>query len=396
MALTVHRIKSLAPEGGKPRREADGGGLFIEATPAGSKLWKMAYRFGGRQKTLSFGAFPAVSIVDARALREQAKKDLAAGKDPGTARRGGARTFDDYAQDYIAFRARSKAAPATIEKQTWLRQALARPIGGVPIDALTVPEMLAAVRAVETAGSLHKSSRMISFISRVFRFAAGHGEQVMDPGPIIRSVSLRPEVRHHAAVTEPARIGALLRAIDAYKGDVSTVFALRLAPHLFLRDGALRALEWDWVDFQDAMISIPAGVMKMKRPHLVPMSPQVAAIMEEARMLSGRGRHVFPSPRRRGSSLSSNTLNSALRRMGYDKSEATFHGFRSTASTRLNEMPPATRGFSKQAIDLQLSHAKNTTVEAAYNRAALMDERRILMNAWSDALDEYRALPPEA
>lgn len=397
MALTIHRIKTLVPEDGKPRRAADGGGLFIEATPAGGKLWKMAYRFGGRQKTLSFGPFPAVSLMDARSMRDAAKRALAAGQDPGEVKkaqgRGGSPTFDDYAGDYILFRERSGAAASTIDKMRWLRAALARPVGSIPIEDVAVPELISAVRAVERTGTLHKSTRMISFVSRVFRFAAAHGAAVMDPGPVISSVALRPGVRHHAAITDPARIGEMLRAIEGYRGDASTRYALMLAPHVFLRDAEIRALRWSWVDDNESVIRIPAGAMKMRRPHVVPISRQASELLHQVRAFSGLGEFVFPSPSARGRPLSSNTLNAALRRLGYDKSEATFHGFRTTASTRLNELPSATRGFSGEAIDMQMSHQKRSGVEAAYNRAELMSERRALMQAWSDALDGYRALP---
>lgn len=400
MPLTLTRIKALTADQGRPRRESDGGGLFIEATTSGSKLWKMNYRYAGRQKTLSFGAFPAVSLVQARAKREEAKQHLANGTDPGAVvkairrgRGGAGRTFDDYAGDYIEFRRRGGAAAKTLEKATWLRGALRRQIGGSPITDLTVADIIAAVRDIEKTGRLHKSTRAISLISSVFRFAGAHGAPVMDPGPMIRTVSLRPENKHYAAVVEPARIGEMLRAIDGYQGDLATRYALRIAPHVFLRDGEIRALRWAWVDRDDEVIRIPAEAMKMRRPHLVPLSAQVLDLLDGLHALSGRNEHLFPSPSNKGRSLSSNTLNSALRRLGYPQGEATFHGFRTTASTRLNEMPSATRGFSRAAIEAQLAHEKKDKVEAAYNRATLMDERRVMMAAWSDLLDEYRALP---
>lgn len=398
LALNLTRLKAITPEDGRPKRQADGGGLYIEATPAGSKLWKMAYRYGGRQKTLSLGAWPAVSLVDARALREQAKKMLADGKDPGAAKRaikagGVGKTFDEWAGEYIRFRTgnpKRPAAESTLDKFQWSRAAVRRQIGGSPITDITVPEIIAAIRTIEGTGKLHKSAKAKTFISQVFRYAAASGVQVMDPGRIISEAVMRPAVRHHSAITDPAMLGGLLRAIDGYSGDASTRYALMLAPHVFLRDGEIRALRWEWVNREDQTIEIPAGAMKMKRPHLVPMSNQVVALIDEISQFSGRQDRLFPSNQRRGASISSNTLNSALRRMGYSKDEATFHGFRATASTMLNEMPEATRGFSKDAVEIQLSHHK----AGPYNRAALMDERREMMRVWSDALDGYRALPP--
>ena len=401
MALNLTRLKAITPEGGRPKRQADGGGLYIEATPAGSKLWKMAYRFGGRQKTLSLGAWPAVSLVDARALREQAKKMLAEGKDPGAAKRalkaaGVGKTFDDWAGEYIQFRSanpKSPAAASTLDKFEWSRAAVRRQIGGSPITDISVPEIIAAIRTIEGTRKLHKSSKAKTFISQVFRYAAASGVQVMDPGPIINHALLKPAVRHHASITDPAHLGEMLRAIQGYSGDASTRYALMLAPHVFLRDGEIRSLRWDWI--KDGVIEIPAGgITKLKNPHLVPMSRQVMALVDEIRQFSGRQELLFPSGYKPGASLSSNTLNSAIRRLGFTKEEATFHGFRSTAGTMLREVPPAKRAWSDEAIERQLSHADRNKVRAAYDKADRLAERAAMLQAWSDLLDEFRALPP--
>lgn len=402
MALNLTRLKALSSEDGKMKRESDGGGLYIEVTPAGSKLWKMAYRFAGRQKTLSFGAWPTLSLVDARAMREQAKQMLAQGQDPGVAKRAlksnsREKTFDQWAGEYIAFRKSNPKAPAaesTLDKMEWSRAAVRRPFGGSPITEITIPEILSAVRMIERTGKLHKSTRARTFISRVFRFAASHGVQVMDPGPVITDVTLKPSKRHHAAFTDPAKVGELLRAIDAYSGDTSTCYAIRMAPHLFLRDGELRALRWAWIDESGELIRIPAGAMKMKREHLVPLSRQVREMLAELREFNGGREHLFSSAYNRTRSIAENTLNVSLRRMGYSKDEMTFHGFRTTASTLLREVPAASRPFSNDAIEMQLSHAKQDRVQAAYDRSELMGERVLMMQMWSDMLDDFRKLPP--
>ncbi|WP_170294024.1 tyrosine-type recombinase/integrase [Paracoccus limosus] len=230
MALNLTRVKALVSEGGKPKRESDGGGLYLEATASGSKLWKMAYRFGGRQKTLSFGAWPAVSLVDARSMREQAKKMLADGQDPGAAKRalksgGNEKTFDVWAGEYIAFRksnARKPVAESTVDKFEWSRAAVRRQFGGTPITDIKAPEIINALRGIEATRKLHKSAKVKAFVSQVFRYAAAHGVEVMDPGPVVNDAVLKPVVRHHAGLTDPRKVGELLRAIDEYSGDAST------------------------------------------------------------------------------------------------------------------------------------------------------------------------------
>lgn len=402
LALNLTRVKALVSEGGKPKRESDGGGLYLEATASGSKLWKMAYRFGGRQKTLSFGAWPAVSLVDARAMREQAKKMLAEGQAPGAAKRalksgGNEKTFDAWAGEYIAFRkanTRNPVAASTVDKFEWSRAAVRRQFGGTPITEIKVPEIVSAIRSIEGTGKLHKSTKAKTFVSQVFRYAAASGIAVMDPGPVMNEAVIKPPIRNHAGLTDPHKVGELLRAIDEYSGDASTRYALMMAPHVFLRDGELRALRWSWISDNERMISIPAGAMKMKREHLVPISDQVHALLREIRQFSGNCEHVFPSPRHRSRSISSNTLNSSLRRMGFSKDEVTFHGFRTTASTLLRHVPEKHRDYSDAAIELQLSHADDNKVRAAYDKAQRLEERVAMMQSWSDRIDGFRQLPP--
>ena len=402
LALNLTRVKALVSEGGKPKRESDGGGLYLEATASGSKLWKMAYRFGGRQKTLSFGAWPAVSLVHARAMREQAKKMLAEGQDPGAAKRalksgGNEKTFDAWAGEYIAFRksnARKPVAESTVDKFEWSRAAVRRQFGGTPITDIKAPEIINALRGIEATRKLHKSAKVKAFVSQVFRYAAAHGIEVMDPGPVVNDAVLKPVVRHHAGLTDPRKVGELLRAIDEYSGDASTRYALLMAPHVFLRDGELRALRWSWISDNDRLISIPAGAMKMKREHLIPVSDQVQRLLREIRQFSGSCEHLFPSPMQKSRSIAENTLNSSMRRMGFSKEEVTFHGFRTTASTLLRDTPDGERDYSDAAIEMQLSHLDDNKVRIAYDKSQRLRERAKMMQAWSDILDKFRQLPP--
>lgn len=404
MSLTKSKIEKLAAEGGKPRRESDGGGLYIEASPTGAKLWKMAYRFLGKQKTLSFGGYPAVGIVDARSMREDAKKMLAAGQDPGAAKRltkigGNEKTFDAWAGEFIAFRKSNIAKPtaeSTLDKYEWSRQAVFRQIGRTPITSLKIPEIVSAIRAIEGTGALHKSTKAKTFISQVFRFAAASGAEVMDPGSVIKDAVQKPKERNHAAIIDPNRLGELLRAIDDYSGDASTLFALRLAPHLFLRDGELRALRWSWVNHNQQHIMIPAGAMKMKRDHIVPLSAQVMSILAEIKAFSGSGDHVFPSPTIKGRSISSNTLNAAIRRLGFTKEEHTFHGFRTTAATMIRQLPVFEKDFTDKSVEMQLSHSDHDRVRAAYDKFDRFEERRHMMQLWSDRIDVIRRMPASA
>lgn len=402
MALNLTILNGLQPRD-KPYKVSDGCGLNIFVQPNGSKLWRLSYRYAGKQDTLSMGKYPMVKLVEARAIAAEAKKMLAEGKNPKSAKKAlragsGLKTFDDWAAEYIEFRKSNPKKPvaeSTIDKFEWSRGAVRRQFGGDAITDITVPNIISALRAIERSGKLHKSVKVKAFISQVFRYAAANGIQVMDPGPVINDAVLRPEVRHHAAITDPASLGEMLRAIDAYTGDLSTIYALRLAPHIFLRAGEIRALRWEWVNDEEQTITVPAEAMKgRKRELLIPMSRQVRELVAEIRDFSGRQKLMFPSPVNKSRTLSENTLNVAVRRLGFTKEQATFHGFRTTASTLLNEIALSSGTFDERTIERQLSHKSGDQVANAYNRATLMTQRRIMMQTWSDMLDDFRKLPP--
>ncbi|WP_164881702.1 tyrosine-type recombinase/integrase [Paenirhodobacter populi] len=400
--LNKSKISKLTAENGKPKRLSDGGGLYIEATVTGARLWKMAYRFGTAQKTLSFGKFPVVTIDDARKMRDAAKAILAAGGDPIEAKRAvksgaDSKTFDEYAGEFIEFRRGDPKPPAqsTLDKYEWSRASVRRTIGGIPIKDIRIPEIVSAIQVIAKTGKLHKAAKVRKFIDQVYEHVnATHHLGLNAPGTTISKAVYKPVKRNHPGFTEPHKVGELLRSIDGYSGDASTNFAMRLAPHVFLRAGEIRGLRWSWVNFDKAEIEIPDGAMKMKRPHIVPMSRQVQDIMREVEQFSGKNELVFPSPWRKSKTISENTLNVSLRRMGFSKEEVVFHGFRTTASTLLREVPIDGRKYSGDAIEMQLSHAKVDSVEAAYNKAKYMAERVPMMQLWSDMLDEYRKLPP--
>lgn len=404
MALNLTTLNAMQPRD-RLYKKSDGGGLSILVHPNGRKAWSLSYRLpGGKQKSLPLGTYPNVKPNEARALALEAKQLLSQGTDPSAARKAlksGSKdkTFDQYAADYISERASMKKSPAksTLDKMEWCRGAVRRQIGGTPITKIKRSEIIDVIRTVEKAGTLHKAAKIRMFVDQVYDYASIKDElELTPPGRIIAKYMDKPEIRNHPGLTDPNKIGELLRAVDGYTGDVSTHYALRLAPHIFLRDGEIRALKWSMLDKKKRIIEIPAFSMKMKRDHIVPLSSQTLALIEEIEKFSGRQDHLFPSPINRGRSISSNTLNVALRRMGFPREEVTFHGFRTTASTRLSDIMKVNKmAYTKRAVELQLSHFTKNKVDAAYDKAELLDEREEMMQIWSDTLDAYRQLPPK-
>ena len=403
MPLNLTILNAMQPRD-RAYKKADGGGLNIIVHPNGRKAWSLSYRLPGDiQKSLGLGNYPTVKLNEARAAALEAKRLLSQGIDPSAAKkaiRSGTKgkSFDQYAGEYIANRASMSKKPAksTLDKMEWSRGSVRRQIGGTPIVDIKRADIIAAIKVIEKAGTLHKAAKVRMFIDQVYEYAAAKDElNLIPPGRMISKLLDKPEPRNHPGYTDPNKIGELLRAVDGYTGDVATHFALRVAPHVFLRDGEIRALKWSMVDKARRIIEIPAGAMKMKREHIIPMSDQVLSLIEDIEQFSGKQEHLFPSPINRGRSISSNTLNVALRRMGFPREEVTFHGFRTTASTRLNEIMKSHRmAYTKRAVELQLSHFTKSKVDAAYDKAELLDERAEMMQIWSDALDGYRNLPP--
>jgi integrase len=378
----------------KPYKLSDGGGLYLLVDKNGSRLWRQAYRIGGKQKLLSLGKYPTVSLADARAGRDANKVLLAKGIDPSAQRKldrvaaetSRANTFRMVADELIAKFEAEGDDPKTLKKKRWIVALLNSDIGDRPIAEIEAPELLDALRKIERRGKYETTRRARSLASRIFKFAVATGRAQRDPAADLTGALITPQVTHRAAITEPKAVGALLRAIDDLDGQATTRMALQLLALVFVRPGELRHAEWTEFDLPNKVWNIPPEKMKMPRPHKVPLARQTIALIRELRDVTGGSRYLFPQIRSFHRPISENTLNAALRRLGYDKTEATSHGFRSTASTLLNE----SRRWHHDAIERQLAHVEGNEVRAAYNSAEYWDERVRMMAWWADYLDDLR------
>jgi integrase len=386
--LTTKQIAALKPAD-RPYKVADAEGLTLLVQPNGARLWRFRYRFAGREKMLSLGSYPATSLAGARKKRDAAKADLEAGIDPSAKRQAErtarADTFAAIAEEWIGQNA--ALDPDTREQyRRRLSKYVFPKLGSWPIATITAPEILRVLRNIESTGRLETAHRVRSAVSRVFRYALATGRADRDPAADVRGAIASPKASNFAAIVDPREVGRLLRAIEGYQGQPAVMCALRLAPLVFVRPGELRGAEWAEFDRDAAEWRIPAQRMKMDERHVVPLSRQVLAILDELEGYTGAGRFLFPSLRTRERCISENTLNAALRRLGYDGNEHTAHGFRTTASTLLNEL-----GWHPDVIELQLAHKPRAKVRAAYNRAERLAERRKMMQAWADYLDGLKA-----
>jgi len=379
----------------KRQKLSDGGGLQLWLQPTGSRLWRLAYRFGGKQKLLALGAYPTVSLAEARQARDEAKRLLAKGVDPLQAKkeekqattRGDA--FRIVAGEYVARIEKEGRADTTITKTKWLLDFAYPVLGDLSVKEIDPPAVLKVLRQVEARGRYETARRLRSTIGTVFRYAIATARAQNDPTIALRDALIRPKVTPRAAITEPKAFGALLRAIDSFDGQPGTRAALELMTLLFPRPGELRMATWSEFDFDKAVWSIPAIRMKMRRPHRVPLSKQAVAILKELHEMADGGNLLFPSIRTPDRPISDGTLNAALRRLGYDKDEVTLHGFRATASSLLNESGK----WHPDAIERQLAHVEGDDVRRAYARGEHWDERVAMMQWWADHLDELRKLP---
>jgi len=390
--LNDTRVRN-AKGGHRPIKLSDSGGLYLLLTPNGSKLWRLAYRFGGKQKTLALGIYPTITLKQARERRDAAKRLLADKIDPSIQRRiekqnaTTGNTFRPVASELLEKLEREGLAEVTLAKKRWLLDFAYSSIGDRPIDKITAPELLSVLRRVEAGGRYETARRLRSTCGMVFRYAIATGRAERDVSIDLRGALTTPKVTHRAAIVDPAGIGALLRAIDGYDGLLLTTHALRLAPLVFVRPGELRQAEWAELDLEESEWRISASKMKMRRPHRVPLSRQAVAIIRDLQAITGDGRWLFPSVRTTARPMSENTLNAALRRLGYSSDQMTAHGFRAMASTRLNEMGR----WNPDAIERQLGHQEADDVRRAYMHAAeFWTERVKMMQAWADYLDELR------
>jgi len=393
MALTDTAIR-LAKAGEADRKLADEKGLYLLVTATGSKLWRFKYRIDGKEKKLALGAYPAVGLKEARAKRDEARKAAQAGSDPAIAKReariakriANANTFAAIADEYIAKLEAEGRAAVTVGKTRWLLAKLSPALGTRPVAEITPHELLEVLRAPERKGQRETARRLRSFASRVFRYAVATARAIADPAQPLLGALVSPVAKHHAAITDPVAFGGLLRAIESYTGQPITRLALRFTPHVYQRPGEVRQAEWSEIDFDIAEWIIPAARMKQRQPHRVPLSQQAVTILREVEILSGGGRFVFPKLGSPLKPMCENAINGALRRLGYGPDDMTAHGFRSTASSLLNESGK----WSPDGIERSLAHADGNQVRAAYHRGAHWPERVEMAQWWSDHLDTLR------
>ncbi|MFT3804950.1 MAG: integrase arm-type DNA-binding domain-containing protein [Burkholderiaceae bacterium] len=411
---TIKAAVSKAIASGQRSTLSDGAGMTLQVQPSGAGWWRLRYWIGGRENRLSLGTYPAVSLKAAREKRDEARGLIAAGSDPSEHRKAG--KADRAARKLAAkLQADGKPLPGTFEAvaRDWLtrvhvpkvsanhadrtRRRLEQDVfpflGARPVGEIEPPELLACLRRVEDRGAIETTHRIKDACGQVFRYAIAAGLAKRNPAADLRDALKPVPVRHLAAIVDPAQGGQLLRDIADYQGHPVTLAALRLSPLLLLRPGELRHLEWVWIDEDEAMLTVPASLMKRTKeqkangvPHLVPLAPQALAILAELHPLTGRGRYLFPSLLTGERCMSENTVRAALRRLGYSNDEMTAHGFRAMARTMIAER----LGIEPEVIEAQLAHAVPDALGRAYNRTQFLEQRRKMMAAWADYLDGLR------
>ncbi len=392
MPLTDTGIRKTKP-GPKASRLFDGGGLYLQVSPAGAKLWRFKYRFNGKEKLLALGVYPAVTLASARDRRDQARKLLAEGIDPSAHRKTAkamretlaANSFEAVAREWIGGRKAGWSASHVSKTTTRLSNNVFPWIGSRPIAEVTAPDILAVLRRVEGRGTLDTAHRVAQACGQVFRYAVATGRADRDPTGDLRGALPAVKQEHFAAITEPTEVGELLRAIEGFKGTFIVQCALKLAPMLFVRPGELRQARWQQFDLENGEWKYLAT--KTKTEHLVPLASQAVATLRELHALTGRTAFVFPGARSNGRAMSDAAVNAALRRMGYNtRTEITGHGFRAMARTILHEV----LGIAPEVIEHQLAHRVPDALGTAYNRTKFLPERRKMMQQWADYLDKLR------
>jgi integrase len=402
MALADTFVRQAKHSGSKVGdKHSDGGGLYLHITASG-KYWRMAYRLLGKQKTLAIGVYPAVSLAQARKARDEAKALVAQDLDPSQAKRknkaalkvAAANTFEAVALEFHMLKSDSWSPRYSDRWLSILKTYLFPALGKRPIAEITARELLDVLRVVEKRGIYETAHTLRQNAGQVFRYGLQTDRCERDPATDLHGALKPVSTQHMAAILEPAKAGELLRAIDGYTGYPITRVALALSALLFQRPGNIRQLEWGWVDMEKAMIIIPAASMKRTkagkingRPHFVPLAPQAIELLQELQPLTGSGRFLFPSLRTGERPMSDNTINAALRRLGFPKEEMSAHGFRAMARTLIAEQLP---GISTDVIEAQLAHGKSGPLGMAYDRAEFMQQRRQAMQAWADYLDKLR------
>ncbi len=393
MPLTDTAIRNAKPQN-KQYKLTDEKGMYLLVSNAG-KYFRLDYRFAGKRKTLALGVYPDVKLIEAREKRDEARKMVANGIDPVQARKiqktiiieQSENSFEAIAREwhlkYSTNWADSHASKILRRFELYVFPWL----GSRPISAITPPELLAVLRKIESRGILETAHRAQQNCGQVFRYAIATGRAGRDPSSDLKGALTPAKHKRMATITAPNKIGELLRAIDGYEGTPIAKCALRLAPLLFVRPGELRHAEWDEIDLGTAEWRIPAKKMKMKDPHIVPLSSQAVEVVRDIEPITGKGKYVFPSLRSNSRPMSENTVLAALRRMGFTKEEMSGHGFRAMASTVLHE-----QGWPSDVIERQLAHAERNSIKAAYNHAQHLPERRKMMQAWADYLENLKSI----
>jgi len=395
MPLSDIKVKSLKagvkPDGtatSKSYRVTDEKGLYIEVTPKGGKRWRFKFRFGGKEKLLSVGIYPDVSLKAARIKRDDLRVLVADGIDPSQVRKaekittGGLNSFEAIAREWHIKFSANWTKEYTARTLTHLEKNIFPWLGSININDITPPELLACLRRIENRGALDTAHRVLQISGSVFKYAVTTGQAERNQAADLVGALPPAKTKHHASITDPKEIGGLMRAIQSYSGSIITATALKLSPLVFVRPGELRKAEWSEIDLDNAEWRIAPHKMKMRVLHIVPLSKQAIEVLKEIQPLTGRDQYVFPSNRTITRPMSNNTINAALRRLGFTKDEMTAHGFRSMASTLLNE-----QGWNGDAIERQLAHSEGNGVRAAYNYAQHLPERKKMMQAWADYLD---------
>jgi integrase len=390
MPLSDRQINGLRASE-KATKYSDGGGLHLLVAPTGGKLWRMAYRFNDLQKQLAFGSYPTISLAEARAKRDAAKKLLASGIDPAFQAKqdkaarleASTNTFALIGEEYLAKNEREGKADTTILKKRWLLSLATPDIGDRPINELTASEILVPLRKVEGLGNFETAKRLRAFISQIFRYAIATARAAHDPTYGLKGALVAPKVTHMAAVTDWSRFAGLIRAVWSYTGTVESRAALKLMALTYPRPGELRKAEWSEFDLDNATWTIPAARMKMRREHKKPLSPLAVEILRDLQRHTGNRRLAFPSTQYSDRPLSENTMNVALRRMGIAKEEATSHGFRASASTLLNESGL----WNPDSIEAELAHAGADEIRRTYHRALYWEERVKMADWWAGQIE---------